>query len=104
MNKKGQGAIVAMSIGAILLVVILAVIFSFVSNVTDIPSVTNETITFSSVTVDIGNETVIMSGSDAGATGNTANDQLTIVTEIRNNTAEVVNSQCNVTISTKKCM
>ena len=32
MNKKGQGAIVGMAIGAILLVVILAVIFSTLSN------------------------------------------------------------------------
>ena len=42
MRKKGQGVIVGMSIMAIILVVILGVIFTFVSGVTNIRSVNNE--------------------------------------------------------------
>ncbi len=45
MKKKGQGAIVAMSIGAILLVVILAVIFSTLTAQTTTTTVTDDPFT-----------------------------------------------------------
>ncbi len=45
MNKKGQGAIIAMAIGAILLVVILSVIFSTLSDQTTQTGVVDDTFT-----------------------------------------------------------
>ncbi len=45
MNKKGQGAIIAMSIGAILLVVILGVIFGTLSDQTTTTSVGSDQFT-----------------------------------------------------------
>ncbi len=47
MNKKGQGVIIAMSIGAILLVIILGVIFSTLSNQTSTTPVTKDPFTAS---------------------------------------------------------
>ncbi len=45
MNKKGQGAIIAMAIGAILLVVILSVIFSTLTAQTTTTAVSDDTFT-----------------------------------------------------------
>ncbi len=45
MNKKGQGAIIGMAIGAILLVVVLAVIFSTLSEQTTTTSVVRDPFT-----------------------------------------------------------
>ncbi len=45
MNKKGQGAIIAMSIGAILAVVILSVIFTTLTNQTTLTPVTSDRFT-----------------------------------------------------------
>ena len=81
MNNKGQGAIIAMSIGAILAVVILSVIFSTLSEqTTDGPLVTNDIFTgengtctrvstncYTPGTLVVGNATA---GSEEGIAGN----------------------------------
>ncbi len=101
MNKKGQGAIIAMSIGAILLVVLLGVIFSFLSGVTNIQSESNETLTFTSVTTDVANESQANTGNSTIGADYTVNfDDLTAITEIRNQSATVITQECNATLST----
>ncbi len=100
MKRKGQGLIVGMSIMAIILVVVLGVIFSFVSGVTNTQDSTNESLAFTSVTTDVINESVIMTnGTAQNLTGLLANDDLTVLSGIRNITAQSVISSCNVTLS-----
>ncbi len=101
MNKKGQGAIITMSIIAIMVVVILGVIFSFISGVTNIQSVNNESLAFTSLTSDVINETIVMAnGTIQNLTGNLSNNDLTTVTAIRNISMQSVRGACNVTLST----
>ena len=101
MDKKGQGAIVGMAIMAIILVVILGVIFSFISGTINTNSVDNETLTFTSVTADVANESQANTGnSTIGATYTVTFNDLTVVTEIRNQSATVITQECNATLST----
>ncbi len=100
MNKKGQGLVIAMSIGAILVVVILGVIFQFVSGITNVQSANNETLSFASITTDVANESKINTGNGSiDATYRTTFDDLTAITEIRNESATIVTSDCNATLS-----
>ena len=101
MNKKGQGIIVGMSIGAIILVVVLAVIFSFISGVSNTNSVSNETLAFTSATTSLSNESQENTGNaTVGATYTLNFDDLTAITEIRNQSATIVTGDCNSTLST----
>ncbi len=100
MNKKGQGAIIAMSVVAIIVVVILVVIFSFISGVTNTQNVNNESLAFTSVTTDIGNESQLNPQNGTGATYTVNFNDLTAITEIRNQSATIVTTQCNATLST----
>lgn len=68
MNKKGQGAIIAMAIGAILLVVILSVIFSTLSAQTTETAVINDRFT---VLNGSGNATCARVTNDCIAPGST---------------------------------
>ncbi len=98
-NKKGQGVIIVMSIGAILLVVVLGVIFSFITGVTEVNSVSNESLSFTRVTTDVANETQANTESNpVGATYTLNFDNVTIITEIRNGSAAIVTSSCNTTL------
>ncbi len=100
MNKKGQGMIVGMSIVAIIVVVILGVIFSFISGVTNIQNVNNETLAFTSLTTDISNESHANRGNSTVVTNySTDFDDLTVITEIRNQTQNAITGDCNATLS-----
>ena len=100
MNKKGQGIIIGMSIMAIILVVVLGVIFSFISGVTNIVGVDNESLAFTSITTDVANESQTNTGNGTvGATYTLNFDDLTALTEIRNQSATVVTTECNATLS-----
>ncbi len=88
-NKKGQSAIIAMSVGVIILAIILGVIFNFITTeATTISSVPNETITFTSATV-AGIQVL-------------ANDDLASFDALTNITGENILTTvgCNVTLST----
>jgi len=101
MNKKGQGMIIGMAIMAIILVVVLGVIFSFISGTINTQSINNETLAFTSVTTDIANESQANTGnSTVGASYTVTFNDLTAVTEIRNQSATIVTTQCNATLST----
>lgn len=100
MNRKGQGGIVIMAIMAILLVVILGVIFSFVAGVINTQNVDNESLAFTSVTTDIANESQDNTGTTSTPGTYVLNfDDLTASTEIRNQSATIVTSDCNATLS-----
>ncbi len=100
MNKKGQGMVIGMSIGVIILVVVLAVIFQFISGVTDIVGVDNESLAFTSITTDVANESQTNTGTGlVAASYTTTFDDLTALTEIRNESATTVTTLCNVTLS-----
>ena len=61
-------------------------------------TVTNETLTFTSVTTDISNETITLTADNT--TGTTTYDDLTILTALRNSTTSTtLIGQCNVTLS-----
>ncbi len=116
--KKGQGVIITMSIMAIILVVVLGVIFSFVSGITNTQSVNNETLAFTSLTTVVSNETLAFlnvsatvenetvtlneTGNDSAgpSVGNLSNREILVITEIRNETSEIITGFCNITQST----
>ena len=87
MNKKGQGAIIAMSIGAILLVVILAVIFSLLTAQTTTTSVPEDVFTAANgtcvrVTVETSDINCISPGSTSSIlNGTNAEESLDNFTE-----------------------
>ncbi len=100
MNKKAQGAIVGMAIVALIVVVILGVVFSFVSGVINTQDVTNESLTFTSTTTDVANESQANTGNGSVRGNYTLSfDDLTGVTEIRNSSAITITTQCNATLS-----
>ncbi len=69
-NKKGQGAIIAMSVGVIILAIILGVIFNFITTeATSTQSIGSETITITFGEVVVTQETLTIS-SAAGQTAN----------------------------------
>ncbi len=100
MNKKAQGMVIGMSIMAIILVVILGVIFTFITGITNIQVVNNETLAFASITTDVSNESQANTGDETtGATYTLNFDDLTAITEIRNQSATIITSDCNATLS-----
>ena len=61
-------------------------------------TVLNETLTFTSVTTDISNESITLTAGNT--TGTTAYDDLTILTALRNSTTSLsLIGQCNVTLT-----
>ncbi len=72
MNKKGQGAIIAMSIGAILLVVILSVIFSTLSDQTTRTAIASDRFTAANGTCTrvTASEDCILAGSTTAIVNN----------------------------------
>ena len=87
MNRKGQGAIIGMSIGAILLVVILAVIFSLLTAQTTTTSVPEDVFTAANgtcvrVTVETSDINCISPGSTSSIlNGTNAEESLDNFTE-----------------------
>ncbi len=62
--------------------------------------VNNETLTFSSLTTIISNESQANTGNGSlGATYTLSFDDLTAITEIRNQSATIITSDCNATLS-----
>ena len=80
MNKKGQGAIIGMAIGAILLVVILSVIFSTLGEQTTVLAIVDDQFTSANGTcvrvtgaadcIAPGSTSSLVNQSEAEATGN----------------------------------
>ncbi len=101
MNKRGQGAIVSIAIGAIILVVILGAIFTFLAdNSLNVQTVNNETLALNNKLQVISNESVTISAETGVVTGNMANNGLTVLTALRNWTSENIRGFCNVTLNT----
>jgi len=62
--------------------------------------VTNETLSWSSLTTAVSNESATLSSNATSSTGNLSNDDLTAFTAMRNETSEIVTNYCNITLFT----
>jgi len=92
-------------IGAFVLLIISLVLIQVIGDSiqsvsTGSIAISNESITLTAVTITIPNETVTMTGGTNISTGTLVNNYLTILTELRNESSEIITTFCNVTLGT----